>query len=225
MLPTEEAEKIDFLPVAERETLLWQRFDLRSEKMGRLVQLLADTKVFLDPTLVRDEYVFGLSRDDNINDPNNRYLPPELFSRWKAGSEPLNEIPLNLKEAALDGFEKRKKFVKMCSRAGVRIIAGSDGAYLGHLLPGFALQRELQLLVESGLTPLQAIQAATTNAAAALRKAQELGAVEQGYFADLVILRADPLKDVRNTQKIDLVIEGGRSHSSTDLLRAIGQPR
>jgi len=68
--------------------------------------------------------------------------------------------------------------------AGVRIVAGTDGAGLGTMLPGFGLQHELQLLVESGLTPLQAIQAATINAAAALRKEHDLGGVEPGYFAD-----------------------------------------
>jgi imidazolonepropionase-like amidohydrolase len=62
---------------------------------------------------------------------------------------------------------------------------------------------------QSGLSPLQAIQAATINAAAALRKSDDLGAVEPGHLADLVVLEADPLRDIRNTQKIDLVFEGG----------------
>jgi imidazolonepropionase-like amidohydrolase len=222
MLSIEEAEKIDFLPVAERETRLWQQFDLHSEKMRQLVQFLADRKVFLDPPLVKDEYVFTMTNKEHIDNPNNRCLPPQLFSKWKAESAPqFNEIPAELKQAAIDGFEKRKKFVWLCSRAGVLVVAGTDGTYLGHLLPGFGLQHELELLVQSGLTPLQAIQAATINAAAALRKGDDLGAVEPGHLADLIVLGADPLKDIRNSQKIDLVIAAGRSYSPNDLLNAL----
>ena len=138
-------------------------------------------------------------------------------------AQPLPEfarLPSDLKQAAIDGYEKRKQFVGMCNRAGVRIVAGTDGAGLGTMLPGFGLQHELQLLVESGLTPLQAIQAATINAAAALRKEHDLGGVEPGYFADIVILEADPLKDISNTQKLDLVIDGGKSYKPTELLKA-----
>lgn len=85
----------------------------------------------------------------------------------------------------------------------------SNGVGLGTMLPGYGLQHELELLVQSGLTPLAAVQAATVNAAAALRKGDDLGAVEPGYLADLIILSADPLKDTRNSQKIDLVIAAG----------------
>jgi imidazolonepropionase-like amidohydrolase len=77
------------------------------------------------------------------------------------------------------------------------------------------------LLVQSGLTPLAAVQAATINAAAALRKGDDLGALEPGYFADLSILEADPLKDIGNTQKINLVIAAGRSYSPNDLLNTL----
>jgi imidazolonepropionase-like amidohydrolase len=219
MLPMEEANKIDFLPFAERETRLWQRFEPQSEKMRRLAQFLSSSKVVLDPTVAADENVFVLSPDDQINDSRNHYLPQQLLDKWKA--EPLPEfarLPPDLKQAATNGYEKRKQFVGMCNRAGVRIIAGTDGAGLGTMLPGFGLQHELQLLVQSGLTPLQAIQAATINAAAALKKEHDLGVVEPGYFADIVILNADPLKDISNTQKLDLVIYAGKSYKPLELL-------
>jgi imidazolonepropionase-like amidohydrolase len=78
------------------------------------------------------------------------------------------------------------------------------------LLPGFGLQHELELLAQAGLTPIQVIQAATINAARALRKDQELGSIEAGKLADLVILSSSPLGDIRNTAKIDGVMIGGR---------------
>jgi imidazolonepropionase-like amidohydrolase len=225
LLPLDEANEIDFMPLAKRETLLWQRFDVQSEKMRELVSFLVERKVFLDPTLTVDEDTFVLSRDDQINDRNNRYLPPQLFEKWKL--EPIPEfykLPPELRQAGIEGFEKRKKFIAMCERAGVRIIAGTDGAGWGTLLPGSGLQHELQLLVNSGLTPLQAIQAATLNSAQALGKERELGQVAPGFFADIVILEADPLEKIGNTGKISLVMKAGQSYKPTELTKGLGLP-
>jgi imidazolonepropionase-like amidohydrolase len=222
LLPLDEANKIDFLPFAQREALLWQRFDLQSDRMRELVAFLAERRVFLDPTLTVDEDAFLLSRNDQINDRNNRYLPAQLFEKWK--QEPVAEfdkLPPELRAAGVEGFEKRKRFIAMCERAGVRIIAGTDGAFWGTLLPGFGLQHELQLLVHSGLTPLQAIQAATLNSAQALGKERELGQVAPGYFADIVILAADPLADVTNASRIELVMKAGQSYKPADLTNGL----
>ncbi len=89
-------------------------------------------------------------------------------------------------------------------RAGVVILAGSDGGW-----PGESLHEELELLVAAGLTPAQALRGATMEAAKYLGAAS-LGAVEVGNAADLVILDADPLADIRNTRKIAGVVLGGR---------------
>ena len=224
MLPIEEANKLDFLPGVERETRLWLEFELQSEKMKQLVRFLAERHIFLDPTLTKDEWVSVPSPAIQINDPNNRYLPPQLFDKWKAEPIPeFDKLPPDLKQASVDGFEKRKQFVGMCNQARVQIIAGTDGVGLGTLLPGFGLQHELRLLVQSGLTPLQAIQAATINAAVALRKEHDLGVVEPGYLADIVLLGADPLTNISNIQKVDLVIEGGKPYDPTALLNASGK--
>src|SRR5262249_46611993 len=128
------------------------------------------------------------------------------------------KLPPGLRPSGVAGFEKRKRFVAMCRRAGVHIIAGSDGAGLGTLLPGFGLQNELRLLVQWGLTPMEAIQAATIESAAALGKPHDLGSIEPGSFADMLIVAADPLQAIDNTRKIDLVIAGGRPLEPADLL-------
>jgi len=225
LLPLDEANKIDFLPLATRETFLWQRFDVRSEKMRGLITFLAQRKVFLDPTLTVDEDTFFLSRDDQINDRNNRYLPPQLFEKWKR--EPIPEfykLPPELRQAGIDGFEQRKRFIAMCARAGVHIIAGTDGAGWGTLLPGFGLQHELHLLVHSGLTPLQAIQAATLNSAQALGKERELGQIAAGFLADIVIVQGDPLEDIGNVAKISLVMKEGQSYHPADLAKDLAAP-
>jgi imidazolonepropionase-like amidohydrolase len=90
-------------------------------------------------------------------------------------------------------------------RAGVIILAGSDGGK-----PGESLHQELELLVAAGLTPAQALRSATIEPAKYLNAAASLGAVEEGKAADLVILDGDPLADIRNTRKIAAVVLGGR---------------
>jgi imidazolonepropionase-like amidohydrolase len=224
MLPADQAEKIDFLPLATRETLLWQQFELQSEKMRKLIAFLAERKIFFDPTLTVDEDDFVRSDAERIDHPNNRYLPPQLFQKWK--SEPIPEfakLSAELKPAARAGFEKRKRFVGMCARAGVRIIAGTDGAALGALVPGFGLQHELQLLVQSGLTPLQALQAATINAAQALGKERELGMVAEGALADMVLVEGSPLADIRNASRVSLIVKDGTLYKPDDLLSTAAQ--
>ena len=106
----------------------------------------------------------------------------------------------------------RKMLVGEMSRAGVKIIAGTD-VLNPYCFPGFSLHDELQLLVESGLTPMQALQAATKNAAEFSTKLDVLGTVEEGKIADLVLLDANPLIDISNTTQISTVIFDGRVNS------------
>src|ERR1700687_2564004 len=98
--------------------------------------------------------------------------------------------------------------------AGVRLLAGTDTPR-AFVYPGFSLHEELELLVRSGLTPLEALRTATYNPAEFLGALDSLGTVTQGKVADLVLLDADPLTDIRNTRRISLVIANGRAFDST----------
>lgn len=209
LLPVEEADKIDFLPFVQREALLWERFDLDSDKMKELVSFLAERKIFLDPTLTVDELSSLAAYEEQAKDPNNRFLPRDFIDEAEAAPD-VFRLPLELKDAAAAGFRKRLQFIGMCSRAGVQILAGTDGIGTGTLLPGFGLHHELELLAQAGLTPAQVLQAATINAARALKKDADLGSIETGKLADLVILGASPLVDIRHAAKIDGVMIGGR---------------
>jgi Amidohydrolase family len=93
--------------------------------------------------------------------------------------------------------------------AGVKLLAGTDMPQ-AFVYPGFSLHEELELLVRSGLTPLEALRSATYNPAEFLGALDSLGTITQGKIADLVVLDADPLKDIRNTRRISLVIANGR---------------
>jgi imidazolonepropionase-like amidohydrolase len=93
--------------------------------------------------------------------------------------------------------------------AGVRIMAGTDLA-APNVFPGSSLHDDLSFLVDAGLTPMQALQAATKNPAEFLGKLQTQGTIEQGKFVDLLLLDANPLADIHNTQKIRGLIVRGR---------------
>lgn len=170
-------------------------------------EMIADYGLVIDPA-------------DAINDPNNRFLPEEVFEAWKSYPQPeVYKVPQELKAASAASFQKRMKFVGLCSQAGVRIITGTDGAGLGNLLPGFALHRELRMLSEAGMNPLDILRATTITSAEALGKEYDLGSVEKGKFADLLILQKDPLLDIKNLDSIVSVFKGGREFQPEVLLR------
>jgi len=222
MLPVDEANKIDFLPLGQREPLLWEKFDPSSPRFTELIHHLVEKGIYLDPTLTIDEDTFVLERAEQRGSPNNSVLPPEWIKFEESHQSPLYDVPAALKETARNGFKKRQQFIGMCSRAGVKIIAGTDGPGLGTLVPGYGLHHELELLVDSGLSPEQALRAATLTAAEALGKDKELGAVEPGKFADMLIVEADPLLDIRNASKIEVVIKGGQQYRPADLIKSQG---
>ncbi len=95
-------------------------------------------------------------------------------------------------------------------------MAGTDLG-LPYIFPGFSLHDELGLLVEAGLTSLQALQAATRNPAHGLGFGDDLGTVEVGKLADLVLLDADPLADIANTTRVSAVVANGRLFEQADL--------
>lgn len=107
-------------------------------------------------------------------------------------------------------FERRLGIVGALHKAGVPLLAGTDSYFRFMVLPGFSLHDELRWFVAAGLTPLEALQTATLNPARFLARLDDLGTVEQGKLADLVLLEANPLDDIRHTEKIAAVITAGR---------------
>lgn len=116
-------------------------------------------------------------------------------------------------------YSEFAKVVGQANRDGVTIVAGTDIA--ADRVPGFTLHDELSALVDAGLTPLQALQAATLNAARVLHKTADFGSADVGKVADLVLLDGDPLSDIRNTQRIFAVIVGGKLFRRADLDRLL----
>jgi imidazolonepropionase-like amidohydrolase len=211
ILPAEEAKEIDYLPVGVREPKLWSRIDLQSNEIKNIIALLARKQVYLDPTLTADEALYVDGMQAMRTHPNNRLLPQAILDRLLRQREAaIFALPDEMKSLAAESFKKRQQFIGMCHRAGVRLLAGTDAFGLGKMIPGLSLHHELELLVEAGLAPLDALRAATITAARALRKESDLGSIKAGKLADLVFLDADPLANINNTQKIHGVMKGGR---------------
>jgi imidazolonepropionase-like amidohydrolase len=146
-------------------------------------------------------------------------MPERLRNSWHKYRQGQGLAP-STRDRRRQEFQKYKDLTGILYRAGVPLLAGTDTPE-PYCPPGFSLHQELELLVESGLTPSAALQAATINNARSLKQADHLGSIAPGKFADLVILTADPTADIRNTRKIERVIHGGRLCDPQALLKAV----
>ncbi|HEX3569894.1 MAG TPA: amidohydrolase family protein, partial [Acidobacteriaceae bacterium] len=105
-------------------------------------------------------------------------------------------------------------------RAGVPIVAGSDTGLIG-----YGLDRELELYVQAGMTPMQAIQTATIVSARVMKLEKDSGSIEPGKRADLLLVAGDPLQDIKNLRRVSKVIANGRMFDSRKLGRGVGFSR
>lgn len=154
--------------------------------------------------------------DKLVADPRLAYISPEIRKHWPDPRESVKKIAPRTLEIARAEYRKERDLLPVMKRAGVKIMAGTDTGD-PYTLPGWELHRELQLLVEAGLTPLDALRAATIEPAKFLAADEVLGWIDAGKTADLVLLDGDPLKDIRNTQKIAAVVLGGKYLPKTQL--------
>ncbi len=174
---------------------------VNSTTVGELVQLMVEEDVYFAPTLNNFMRNFVQRNTPEVeSDPNLKYIPedePDRFGRFTEEDRQEWRKTMELMKEATYKFHE----------AGGLLINGTDSP--GAALPGWSLHQEMELFVEAGLTPMEALLATTLNNAKVLGKEDELGTIEAGKYADLVILDADPLLDITNTQEIHLVIKGG----------------
>ena len=176
-----------------------------------VMQTMKARGVFLIPTLVRDEVLFAYA--DNL-----KWLDDPFFL---AGFEPaaiaMVRSPENVEKGRKDpdiakyraGLEMGKKNLKTLSDAGVKIAFGTDSG-IPTRFPGYLEHRELQLIVEAGLTPMKAIVAATGTNAEILGGAKQFGTLQSGRRADFLVLDANPLDDIHNTERLSAVWQSGK---------------
>jgi imidazolonepropionase-like amidohydrolase len=185
------------------ETALLSSFD--AGKAEALIAGFAKNHTVQVPTLSNAwTRIAALQKDPGITAGERlKYIPAPYVRQWETASRPESNAG-----TAEQVYGKYKEIVGRMRRSGVEFLAGTD-TLKPYLVPGFSLQDELFLLVDAGLSPLEALQAATINPARVLG-IKDLGTVEQGKLADLLLLDADPLLDIRNTAKIAAVVSAGR---------------
>jgi imidazolonepropionase-like amidohydrolase len=188
-----------------------------------LIAQMAKNQTWQVPTLVWERGQWLIDDIDLHDDPLTRYAP----AAWKDRTWPMFTRDI-LKDMDTDPLPVRKQFVQMeldmtlaMFRAGVPFMAGTDTAAGVHVFPGFSLHQELALFVKAGLTPLQALQTATLNPAKFMGRLADLGTVEKGKLADLVLLDANPLDDIANARRIRAVVLAGRYFDRADLDRML----
>jgi imidazolonepropionase-like amidohydrolase len=199
-------------------------------KMDALIARMVEKGTFLGPCLIHDHAPeialageFEAEDRKILGDPNLNYIYDDAkvamrdylhvyrsdSARW--GDFPPKEmLPAEAISEFSKGYENAKEFVRRFAKAGGHLFTGTD---LGGsaFIPGLIVHREMRVWVEEvGLTPMQAIVASTRDAAALMHKEKTMGTIEAGKIADLLIVSANPLTDIRNTQKIETVMLAGR---------------
>ena len=179
-------------------------------KADRLFEEFKKNETWQVPTLTVLRATGMLTDPQFTGDARLRYVPFQLRQQWNASAD------FRFRDwTAADFLQQRQlfheeqKLVGAMFRAGVPMLAGTD-TMNPYCFPGFSLHDELALLVESGVTPLGALQMATRNSAIFMNATNRYGSIASGKIADLVLLDADPLQDIHNTTKIRAVFLAGR---------------
>jgi hypothetical protein len=192
----------------------WQQAVLDTyspEKAQQLYAKLLANHTWQVPTLpLLIELAYLTPATDRANDPNLKYIPQNLQKVWKQGRAE------SLANKTSGDFLLRAKLVEVSLKAvgdmhaaGIPMMAGTDST-APNLVPGFALHDSIADLVRAGLTPMAALQAATSKPAEFLGRSNQQGMIAPGQRADLVLLDTNPLDDIHNTQKIQSVILKGK---------------
>jgi len=214
---------------------MWRWFpdiDPRSDAVRRLYDGLLAAGTALDPTLVLYASRPGALGDDvgdaTMDDPERTSLLPllpasvrdELVARWAERRGAARGASETAKERTRRAWRNMLELVGGFHRAGGVVLAGTDCPNVA-IVAGYSLHRELELLVRAGLSPMEAIVAATRRPAERLHQADVFGTVAPGRSADLLLLSADPLADITNVRRIEQVIARGTRHRPAALLESL----
>jgi imidazolonepropionase-like amidohydrolase len=172
-------------------------------------QTMVKNRTWHTPTLVLARSFLLRAELAAKPDDRRKYVAPLTKEYWEKN----NPIPQNVSEQDMterrQALQKMVDVVRVMHKAGVQMLAGTDPP-TRDIFPGFSLHDELGLLVNAGFTPREALETATSNPANCLGLSGSHGAIEKGKIADLVLLDADPLADIANTQKIAGVVVAGK---------------
>jgi imidazolonepropionase-like amidohydrolase len=187
--------------------------DFNSPEAQRAVAFLKAHRTVLDPTLsVFELGTASTAKPTASFEPGVLKVAPELAAQLADVGPPRPDADLREK-----AFAKMVAAVGVLHHAGITIVAGTD-----QTVPGYSLYREIELYVKAGFTPMEAIQAATIVPARVMGLDRELGTVEAGKNADVIVLGANPLDNIHNIRTVEYVISGGKMYKCADLWRSVG---
>jgi hypothetical protein len=216
---------LNFLVTDKTDTRTLERFYLPAEKVGTLnfdspevqkfIALLAQRKIVIDPTLATFNFV---RQQDGVMSQEFAavadHVPPDVRRGFLSGQMKIPDEPTHQRyEKSYAGMID---FVGRMYRAGVPLVAGTDD------IAGFTLQRELELYVEAGLTPSQALQIATYNGAKYARVLDDRGIISPGRRADFILVDGDPTRNISDIRKVALVVKGEAAYYPAEVLEAVG---
>jgi imidazolonepropionase-like amidohydrolase len=179
---------------------------------------LAARGTAITPTLNGSRVIAYLDQNHHERDAYLKYIGPGLQATYTWRVERAAKDDAAAIRRRHERYEKIAAILPLLQQAGVRILAGTDAGFLNsYNYPGIGLHQELSVFVRAGLTPLQALQAATINGAEFMGRAATHGSLAAGKAADLVLLNANPLDDIEATQRIDAVVLRGEFYSRAEL--------
>ncbi len=198
---------------------MWRRADMNGEAALDLMQALRDSRAAVCPTLIVHE--------NTLKGPNKSYtnyaydfVPQQWLDIWDGRFRVFNPNGKAPSENA-NVYDDATKLIRELHSTGTRIIGGTDAALWNpYVVPGASLHREMELLASTGLSNNDVLSSVTWNAAEVLGLNQELGSVEPGKLANLVVLDANPLKKIKVTRNIALVVNKGYTFTPEDIMES-----
>lgn len=185
------------------------------EQYNRVIQAMVAHKVHWSPTMATAWRAFSPLRERYAAEelklfslPSLNYIPPYFRENAKGYFTGTANLSPKLQASIQSGYAKLKDFIARFAKAGGKLQTGSDP---NAGIPAVTVHEEMALFVEAGLTPMQALLAATRNPAERMGRDKDFGVIAPGRFADLVVLNGNPLDDITATQRIHLVFQEGKS--------------
>jgi imidazolonepropionase-like amidohydrolase len=210
--------KKDQCPSSAEIAASWEKLEVESPQVQELIRDLVKHKVAITSTLPVFEAMVAtrpLLSKQQMAMMSSESLRSHLAARGAAAASPARAAKL---EAAL---KKEMAFERAFVRAGGLLIAGPDPTGNGGTLPGFGDQRELQLLVEAGFSPVEAIRIATANGAQYLGQLDRIGTIAPGKHADLVVLKGDPTRRIADVENVEIVFKDGYGYDPAKLAASV----
>ena len=202
---------------AMKARITWlESVDVDEPEMKEIVDALVEHRISVDPTLIAYATKFVPMGEENL-----LLAPQALRDDWKGG-DPTNDWSDDDFARMKRAWPKMLAIVRRYYEAGVLLTTGSDLPNI-HVVPGGSLHQEMELLAGAGIPAADVLAMATRNGAEALGKANEIGTVETGKIANLVVLERNPLDDIRNTRSIDYVFHRGAVMVSASAAEAAGR--